>query len=274
MNINHWIVPGIFHWRWSPLCCGIKSTHHTQVALCCSPKAAGRWNLISSLMAKNKKWGFYGLLWTEAQWQVPLLRGRDFSACSTSAPALGCIYSLMGNGSLGMQGTGRAGLRDEAKTGRLSRRLTLYTTHSAGLSSSFFPSGDGGYICRDTGIVEVCASSGPGRRGPCWPHPFYRLQRPSSRVSQLKTWVSGNYAAIPPPPSCAKQNFNVCPTSLSNTHTKKKKIIIIYKRSYFQTNREAFNADIYFPSPPFKCYLFKCRFSSFQCGAWKKCLSI
>lgn len=80
MNINHWIVPGIFHWRWSPLCCGIKSTHHTQVALCCSPNAAGRWNLISSLMAKNKKWGFYGLLWTEAQWQVPLSRGRDFSA--------------------------------------------------------------------------------------------------------------------------------------------------------------------------------------------------
>lgn len=92
---------------------------------------------------------------------------RQGLLCSTSAPALGCIYSLMGNGSLGMQGTGRAGLRDEAKTGRLSRRLTLYTTHSAGLSSSFFPSGDGGYICRDTGIVEVCASPGSGRRGPC-----------------------------------------------------------------------------------------------------------
>lgn len=25
MNINHWIVPGIFHWRWSPLCSGIRA---------------------------------------------------------------------------------------------------------------------------------------------------------------------------------------------------------------------------------------------------------
>lgn len=83
-----------------------------------------------------------------------------------------------------------------------------------------------------------------------------------------KVWAQnqefGQSSNHPPPLPCAKQNFNVLPISLFSTHKeKRKKLIIIYKRSSFQTNGKAFNADIYFFST-FKWYLFKCRFFWFH----------
>lgn len=81
-----------------------------------------------------------------------------------------------------------------------------------------------------------------------------RLQRPSLRISELKSWL---WAIKQPPPTPFPSNSHLLllPSRilmlfqflfLAHTKEKEKELIIIYKRSSFQTNGEAFNADIYF----------------------------
>lgn len=121
-----------------------------------------------------------------------------------------------------MQGTGRAGLRDEAKTGRLSRRLTLYTTHSAGLSSSFFPSGT---VVISVGIQALWKCVHPlDREGedPADPIPFTGSRGPPAEYLSSKP---GSQAIMQPFPHLllVPSRILMYVQLLFLTHTQRKK---------------------------------------------------